>query len=281
MSYRAEISRANKSCIFFLVDQSASMSDSFGGEPGKIKSEKLADAINKFLAELTMTCTKDQSGQVRDYYDIGIIRYSGNNVGSAFQGSLSRRNLVPISEIAFNPLRVEERHRKVDDGAGGLVEQKTKFPVWLEPIADSGTPMCQALDQAYSVLSSWVSKNAISYHPIVINITDGEATDGDPLPYAKKLMSLSTNDGNILVYNLHLSSNTSAPVLFPNEKNSLPADAYAHQLFDMSSVFPSHTMELASAEGYNLGKGAKGFVFNADITSVINFLEMGTRTTLR
>ena len=48
--------------------------------------------------------------------------------------------LAPISEIAKNPLRVEQRTRKVDDGAGGIMEQKFKFPVWFEPVAQGKTP---------------------------------------------------------------------------------------------------------------------------------------------
>jgi hypothetical protein len=252
------------------------MSDSFGGNAGKIKSEKTADALNKLLYELTIACTKDQSGSVRDYYEIGVIGY-GDKVGSALKGSLSGKELVPISDIAKNPTKVEKRTRKIDDGAGGLVDEKIKLPVWLKPVADGGTPMCQVIDLAYSILSSWVKKNANSFPPIVINITDGEATDGDPIPHAKKLKGLSTKDGNVLVYNLHLSSDTAAPVLFPSESRSLPSDPYAKQLFKMSSELPPHTKEVASMEGYSLGTGARGFVFNADIIAVIKFLNIGTR----
>jgi hypothetical protein len=276
MPYTAEISRTNKSCILFMVDQSYSMSESFGGNAGKIKSEKTADALNKLLYELTIACTKDQSGLPRDYYEIGAIGY-GDKVGSVLNGKLSGKELIPISEIAQNPAMVEERTRKVDDGAGGLVDEKIKLPVWLTPVADGGTPMCHVFDLAYSILSSWVKKNSNSFPPIVINITDGEATDGDPMPKAEKLKNLSTNDGNVLVYNLHLSSDPSAPVLFPSESSSLPPDPYALQLFEMSSNLPPHTREVASMEGYSLGNGAKGFVFNADIIAVIKFLNIGTR----
>ena len=61
MAYEAEINRANPSCILFLVDQSASMSDSFAGEVGRSKAQALADAINRLLLELTIKCTKDQN----------------------------------------------------------------------------------------------------------------------------------------------------------------------------------------------------------------------------
>ena len=50
MPYTAEISRVNPSCFLFLLDQSASMSDPFGGgATGKNKADGVADAINKLL----------------------------------------------------------------------------------------------------------------------------------------------------------------------------------------------------------------------------------------
>jgi hypothetical protein len=45
----------------------------------------------------------------------------------------------------------------------------------------------------------------------------------------------------------------------------------------MSSVLPEHIHDQARAEGYNIAVGARGFVFNADLVSVITFLDIGTR----
>jgi hypothetical protein len=38
MPYEAELSRANPTCLVFLIDQSSSMAEPFGGEPDKPKS---------------------------------------------------------------------------------------------------------------------------------------------------------------------------------------------------------------------------------------------------
>src|SRR5436309_1721496 len=190
MSYEAEISRVNPSCFLFLIDRSGSMSDPFGGGGGgKSKADGVADAINRLLQNLVIKCAKSEG--VRDYYEVGVLGY-GAAVGPAFSGVLAGRDLVPISEVGNQPARVEERTRKVDDGAGGLVDQTIKFPVWFDPIANGATPMCAALDRAQQILSAWVGQHAASYPPIVINITDGEATDGDPLPNAEALKALST-----------------------------------------------------------------------------------------
>ncbi|MEO8397112.1 MAG: VWA domain-containing protein, partial [Chloroflexota bacterium] len=72
MAYSAEISRANPSMFLFLLDQSGSMSDPFGGGGGK-KDQKVADAINNLLFNLTIKCAKSEG--VRDYYHVGVIGY--------------------------------------------------------------------------------------------------------------------------------------------------------------------------------------------------------------
>jgi hypothetical protein len=203
--YTAEISRTNPSCLLFLIDQSGSMADSVSGEPGRSKAERLADAINRLLYELIIRCTRNQTEGPRNYYDVGVIGY-GSRVGSALGGPLVGREMVPIREVADNPARVEERRRKVEDGTGGLIDETVKFAIWFDPVANSGTPMCQALHQARTLLQPWVQAHQSSFPPIVINITDGEATDGDPRPPAEALRALGTIDGNVLLFNLHLSS---------------------------------------------------------------------------
>ncbi|HCF99292.1 MAG TPA: hypothetical protein DEV93_01965, partial [Chloroflexi bacterium] len=143
MAYTAEISRSNPSVFLFLIDQSGSMDDAFGsGESKRKKADGVADAVNRLLQNLVIKCAKSEG--VRDYYSVGVLGY-GSQVGPAFTGALAGRDLVPISEIADNPARIDERTKKVDDGAGGLVDQSVKFPVWFDPTAKGGTPMVQAL----------------------------------------------------------------------------------------------------------------------------------------
>lgn len=274
MSYSAEISRHNPSCFLFLIDQSGSMSDPFGaGESSKSKADAVADAINRLLSNLVIKCAKSEG--IRDYYNVGVLGY-GANVGTAFSGSLSGRDFVPISEIGNTPYQVEERKKKVDDGAGGLVEQTVKFPIWFSSIANGGTPMCQALSIAHRMLSNWLSQHPTCFPPIVINITDGESTDGDPTISAESIKNLSSNDGNVLLFNLHLSSQRSVPIEFPNSEESLP-DQFARLLFSISSLLPDYMRNIAQQEGYQVSENTKGFVFNGTIESVIKFLDIGTR----
>ena len=75
MSYEAEISRVNPTCFLFLVDQSGSMAERWGGEAGKTKAEGVADAINRLLQTLVRRCAKGD--YVLDRYFIGAVGYGG------------------------------------------------------------------------------------------------------------------------------------------------------------------------------------------------------------
>lgn len=273
MSYSAEVSRSNPACFLFLIDQSGSMSDPWGKESSKKIAEGVADIINKLLQNLIIKCAKSEG--VRNYFELGVIGY-GAFVGSAFSGPLAGKDLVTISEVANLPARIEDRKKKVDDGAGGILEQTVKFPIWVDPIANGATPMCQVLTHAHSILQNWLNEHSTSFPPIVINITDGEATDGDPSQPAQELMNLSSIDGNVLLFNIHTSSNKSTPITFADEETRLP-DEFAKLLFNMSSELPEYMRVIAKKEGFPVTNTTRGFVFNAKPVELISFLDIGTR----
>ncbi len=249
------------------------MTKPFGGQPGRTKAEGVADAINRLLQNLVLKCTKSEG--IRDYFHVGVIGY-GAKVGPAFGSALAGQRLVPISEIANKPLRLEQRVLKTDDGAGGVLEQKIKFPVWFEPSAEGKTPMCQALALAKETISEFLVKFPTSYPPLVINITDGKATDGIPEPVATSLKALASTDGNVLLFNARLSSREVPAMEFPDAENGLPDD-HCRMLFRMSSQLPVKIQTAARNEGLRVTDGSRGFVFNADLVSVIRFMDIGTK----
>lgn len=270
--YVAEISRTNPACFLFLIDQSGSMCDPISGGTQR-KADVVSDAINRWLQMLTLSCARTEG--IRDYFHVGVIGY-GSTVGPAFGGVLSGRCMVPLSEAGNNPLRVEQRTKQVPDGAGGLVSQTVKFPVWFEPVANDLTPMCQALELAWSVVNDFIMSVPGCYPPIVINITDGEATDGDPEPNAAMIRELASRDGNALLFNMHVSSRSERPIEFPDNPNALPDD-WARMLFRMSSKLPPRMMVSAKAAGFLVSEANVGFAFNGDTVSLIRFLDIGTR----
>jgi hypothetical protein len=250
------------------------MSDPLGsGEVPQKKADCLADCINRLLQNLVIKCAKPEG--VRDYFSIAVIGY-GSTVEPAFVGSLAGQRLVPLSQIANAPARVDSRSKKVPDGAGGLVDQPVRFPIWFDSVANGGTPMCQALGLAKTVVQEFLSQHPNCFPPIVINVTDGESTDGDPSAAADSIKQLSTGDGASLLFNLHLSSTRAPKVEYPNSEAGLP-DKFAQQLFRMSSNLPDYMISFGKREGMELGEGSRGFVFNADLVAVIRFLDIGTR----
>lgn len=255
------------------------MRDPFAGTTEVRKANAAADAINKLLMDLVIRSTQNFGEGPRDYFDIGVIGYGGNrDVGPCFGGALSGRELVSVSELAANLLRVEERPRTVGDGSGGEVSTTLRFPVWFDPVAQGGTPMAEAMQAARKILEPWVAAHLRSYPPIVINITDGEP-NASPAKAARALTGLASDDGNVLLYNIHLSRLAVAPITFPSSPADLP-DKYATMLFEMSSEVPPQIREELSAEGYPADPGARGFVFNSDAEALLRFLDIGTRLAL-
>lgn len=274
MAYTAEIARSNPTCFLFLVDQSGSMKAAFGRNPEIKKSEGVADAINRLLYNLVYRCTKGE--EILDRYFIGVFGY-GAQVGSALGGALAGQGLVPVSQIGKNPLRIERRTKKFPDGAGGVVETTVGFPVWIDAVADGRTTlMCGALTEARRTIEDFVRNSPHAFPPIVINITDGEAKDGDPEPRAAELRNLTTTDGAVLLFNVHVSSINAAPVEFPVREDQL-SDKYSRLLFRMSSCLPPRMIEEARSLELSIADEARGFVFNADLVSVVQFLDIGTR----
>lgn len=272
MAYQAEISRHNPAAFLFLIDQSGSMSDKLPG--GGIKADRVADVMNRTLMNLITRCTKSEG--TRDYFDIGVIGYGGRGVNNGFQGSLGNTIMHPISAIESAPLRIEERVKREDDGAGGLIERHIKFPVWFESEAFGGTPMREALIRAAEELANWCDEHPESYPPTILHITDGEANDGDPEEIAEKMKELGTNDGQMLIYNMHVSDSNPNPIIFPSSENGLP-DRYAQMLFRMSSVLPEFLQGCAQEKGIPTDHGARGFIYNADGAQIVDFFDIGTR----
>ncbi|ECH3817398.1 VWA domain-containing protein [Salmonella enterica subsp. enterica] len=272
MAYEAPISRNNPAAFLFVVDQSGSMSDKMSS--GRSKAEFVADALNRTLMNLITRCTKSEG--VRDYFEVGVLGYGGQGVSDGFSGLPGGQILSPISVLEQNPVRVEDRTRKMDDGAGGIVETTIKFPVWFGPVAGGGTPMREALTRAAEELVIWCDSHPESYPPTVLHVTDGESTDGDPEEIARHLRQIRTHDGEVLLFNIHVSSLGNDPVRFPSSDNVLPDD-YARLLFRMSSYLPAHLIHFAQEKGHTVGAESRGFMFNAEAAELVDFFDIGTR----
>jgi hypothetical protein len=278
--YEQLVSRSNPGCVVFLLDRSDSMKEPWAGSPGMSLAEGAAHAINKILHDLCMRGQKERGAPPRHYFDLGVFGYGRSavvddeRVESALGGALTGKALVPMTELAQNPLGLVDIQVSVD-------APPVKTPIWVEPIHGYRTPMCEAIATAGGHIANWVSAHPDSFPPIVINITDGAVTDS-PFQeatldeWARRLSTLQTSDGQALLFNCFLSANPAPPSLFPCVPDGLPEPGPA--LFEISSILPARMVENANKAGFPLGPQARGLGFNMNMATLVKFLEIGTTT---
>jgi len=283
MSHSQEISRQNKALFIFLLDQSFSMDEPLANSSNR-KADELARAINGWLQNMVIECSKAEG--FKDYLDIAVIGYCSDEEGNAIIepaliGPLAARELVSISEVAGSPARLDDVTTFMqDEDTGEMIEMPTQVPVGIDPKTQGGTPMCTAILKAIEIIDNWIPQHSTSYPPIVINITDGEPADGDPIPYADSLKQRATEDGEVLFFNCCVSSTPGDPFLFRGNGELMP-DPFARLLFQMSSILPETTVQKAREMKQELEPNARGMAYNADMVTLIRFLDMGTRKALR
>jgi len=210
--------------------------------------------------------------RLKDRCFVGAVGY-GANVNIIF--------LDKASDLAKNPNTTTNK-KKISDGAGGLVEVDEVQRVFVTATASGGTPMAEAFQQAYKGVEKFVSLNPNSFPPIVINITDGEPNDfSTATTEAKKLAQLKTSDGNVIILNAHISNVSAGKIELPSNNSGFSSNKFANFLFDISTVLPNILAESAEKEGFNVQQGARGFVYNADVETLIKLLDFGSKSTLR
>jgi hypothetical protein len=227
--------------------------------------------------------TKEHGGAMRRYFYCGILGYGfcpstgGEGVEVALPGPLADRGIVPLPDLADHPIAVREEP-SVD-----AVLSRSRVPAWIDPYYGFRTPMCQAIATAGSYLYGWANAFPSSFPPIVINITDGMVTDSpydgaDIATWAQRLTTIATNDGPTLLFNIFLSPTPGNGVWFPASPASLPQPGPG--LFSISSEMPRPMVDNARSAQVQVGPGARGLVFNADLAMLVKFLEIGTRVTV-
>jgi len=251
--------------IVYLLDQSGSMADKFGNAY-HTKSEELVNAINDVIYEVGLRCI-GSGGELKNRFEIAIIGYGkdGDTVQSGWEGSLSNKWVVSIKNIFDFPLG-----------------QNGDKPIWIRPYANGSTPMTRAFENARNLCNDWINwgNHRECHPPIIINITDGEATDSGSNFNALRnevdmLKRIGTNYGPVSILNIHISGSSGDRLLFPNDVSHFN-DRLASLLFDMSTHLSENMIRLAQQKGYNIPSNAKGYVFNGNANDLINFLNIGT-----
>ena len=285
IAYTAQITRNTPTAFIFLVDHSVSMQQKtklYGEE--MTMAEAAARIVNSQINELVVRCIK--MGETRHYYDIAVVGY-GEEAYSGWQGELEGRDFVSPEELKDHPYtkiitRKELRTRK------GVQVKEVEQVQWVNARHDgSWTHYHKAFGYAKNLLDGWMQKHHEKdcYPPTVIHITDGvfnHASKEEVLQKANELKELFTNDGNVILFNIHFTADTEAkPVACPIEKSEMGGNRYGEALYEMSSLLPErYNQDIArclndSRPGRHVAMGV-----NADATTLIKLMDIGTPTNI-
>lgn len=257
------ISSTHPCLIIYLIDQSGSMEEIFGNA-AHTKAQETANAINETIFEIGNRCL--ENGKIKNRFELAVLGYGGdsNSVRSGWEGALAGKWVVPIKDVFDYPLDVEN-----------------DLPIWVKAYAKGGTPMARAFENAKRLCADWINwGNHIDCHPpIIINITDGAATDGghnycNVIHEVEEIKSLGTNYGAVNILNIHISAFAGERLLFPPDINH--SDKLAKLLFNISSPLTGEMVRIAAVKGYNITDGARGYIFNGNPSDLLNFLNIGT-----
>jgi hypothetical protein len=290
-TYRKNWNRQNRGLLVFLLDQSGSMQQEIQVQKNTYRNGDIATAIlnNLIVSVIKNTPPDPQRGGLKDYCDVFVLGY-GDQVTTLLDNGQDMP--VSIRHLASNPKgRRQVITERFDSASGKMVQVKETQSYWIECTADSRyTEMAKALQKTYQVVKSWLTidkKHLQSFPPIIINITDGMHNGtGDPEEAATRIQQdLYTNDGHALVYSCHLTSSGYQRLVFPKTQaqidtaiSDVEEREWARQLFTMSSTIPGTMVRRAkSSFQASLEEGARGFLYNADPSDLIDFLRWGTQ----
>jgi hypothetical protein len=229
MPYERSVNLAHPALIVMILDDSSSMSTSMAGT-SDTRFQWVERYSGIILRELLARCI-EVSGpalMVRPRYYLDVIKY-GSSV-KTWRAEHEGSEEVDIGEAAkqFND----------SGGAFGLGGNL------------GGTDAAAAFQFALQRIERALRKERFkdSFPPIVFHLTDGEShTDAEPI--ARQITSLSSSDGNVLLVNAYIGTNTRLyyqdPFDFPGyltEQEAGPSQDNL-RLFRMSSVIPQAMRE--------------------------------------
>jgi len=283
--YTAQITRNTPTAFIFLVDQSVSMkrTTNLYGEEISL-AEAVARIVNNQIYNLILRCIK--MDDVRHYYDIAVIGY-GHEVYSGWNGTLEGRDFVSPEEIKNNPYKKIVVREEVRTRKGTQIKEIEKNQ-WLVAKCDGQrTHVHKAFGRAKLLLENWMKDHHEKdcYPPTIINITDGHFTDTTReqlIQQTNELKSMFTNDGNVLLWNIHITPNSVEQVLLPVGKSELKGDKYSELLYDMSSLLPErYNADIESK--MNIAAGDVRHVamsVNVDTSRLMQLMDIGTPTNI-
>jgi len=230
MSYEKKISRQYPGLIVCILDDSGSMSDKL---PGTSDAKyKWVERYMGIILDLLLDRSSEVRGNdvdIKPRYYVHVIKY----------GSATQLWGKPHMDIEAAVQHFTNNGNSL--GLGGRM---------------GGTDAKAAFEQAYQFLQQEINSERYqdSFPPMVFHLTDGMSwTDAEPV--AEQIKQLSTKDGNVLVINAYIGTQTSlnyqGPEDFPGYLDVAEAGPGKDniRLFNMSSQAPQCIEDNLKAEG--------------------------------
>lgn len=285
LAYTAQITRNTPTAFIFLIDQSVSMQKKtqlYGEEMPM--AEAVSRIVNHQLNELVLRCIK--GSDTRNYYDIAVIGY-GENAYSGWKGELEGRDFVSPSELKDHPYKRITTRKETRTRKGTKIVEVEEVQ-WIEADATkSWTRMHHAFEKAKKLLTNWMADHHDKdcYPPTIIHITDGEfngATKDYVLQQANELKSMFTNDGNVILFNIHISADKGMSILCPPDKSEVASNSLATTMYELSSLLPTRYSERVAEMRNDPSDNSRyaAMSINADMSTLIQLMDIGTPTNI-
>lgn len=277
------ITCSSPALIIFTVDMSGSMSEKVLYEGNSMsKADVVSQIVNISITELIGKCCRGT--EHKDYFNLIILGYCGITVTSLLEKYSPNGNyyVTPNDLLKSNVLPVTYVGQLFVDGKKVKVSRSSNEYVKLE--AFHTTPMYAALQEAYALAGKWCKeKGSTSVPPIVVNITDGEASDapdGQLLDIADRIKGITTSRGKATFVNIHISKSIKDKVIiFPSSPDGLKDIRFAELLYDMSSELSedvSKTMSECTMSRWQNGTKLRAVAYNTSPSQLFNVLQIGS-----
>ena len=241
----------------FLIDLSGSMEN---------KIDYTIDVLMATFKELIRFCIKGD--QIKSRLYCTVIGYNSK------------------AEIIWNNMSINEIVKKL------IVFKRCGTPIFNKEIEfkpQGQTYMRLAFDEAKKDIEKWIEKldeaKMKKPAPVVINITDGCPYEGEDktwdevsqetLKSALALMSISTPDGNVRLFNiLYEPEAKNSTSIFPSQCPSHPAEKF---LYEASSIMDERTLEIIRNYNSKITTNARCMASNVkDLNYIIRLICLST-----
>lgn len=279
-------------CVLFLIDESAAMASDFPDDaptgpssappgpppvPGtsaapvtaSSKATRLATAVNAWI----------KRSAAHSAADIALVGYATDAEGAAavscrWGAGLSGRTWVPLPAAVAEPLRVEQRKRRLPpSGVGAAAEQTVEFPVWLEPRTAGRAAQLAGWSRCVELLNEWLAYGVVSRQPVIVHVFGSTSADGNP---QRVIEQVRQHPAKPIILQIHLRTSRSVtPTLYPSNIFFLPAGGQK-DLFKRCSPLPEEWKSALQSRKQAVQSQAVAMVYNArlaDVALALNLVE--------